>query len=88
MAPRVQRTTRTHPVQDGTDTVPEPELAATGSSIRCRRHHLHHGTNSIYTHNSSSSLFLADDEDSSAGSPDEADGKLCQPHYLHNNAQL
>jgi hypothetical protein len=52
-------------------------------------HHRRHGTNSIYSHDShdSSSSLLADDEESSAGSPDEADHELCYPHYLPNNSQ-
>ena len=38
----------------------------------------HHGTNGIYSHDphDSSALSGANDEDSSAGSPDEADGEL------------
>ena len=81
MAPRA---TRTRAVQDSTDTAPGPELATS------RHQHLHHSTNNIYTHNSSSSLFLADDEGSLAGSADEADahGELHQPYYVPNNAQL
>jgi len=50
-----------------------------------------HGTNNIYSydsHNLSQSLLLADNEDSSAGSPNKADNKLCQLHYLPNNSQL
>jgi phage-related tail fiber protein len=72
---RVKQASRTHAVQDGTGTdtdAPIPEPAT--SSFRHRPHR--HGTNSIYTHDSGSSSLLADDEDSLAGSPDEADGEL------------
>jgi hypothetical protein len=48
----------------------------------------HHGTDSIYSHDShDSSSLLADDEDSLDGSPDEADGELRLPHCLPNNSQ-
>jgi hypothetical protein len=83
MARRVKRATRAD-----TDALPHalPEEPATSYRYH---HQLRHGTNSLYTHNSSSSSLLADDEDegSSAGSPDEADGELCQSHCLPNNSQ-
>jgi hypothetical protein len=72
---RVKQASRTRAVQDGTGTdtdtlTPEPA----SSSFRHRRRP--HGTKSIHTHNSGSSSLLADDEDSLAGSPDEAYGEL------------
>lgn len=85
MAQRMKRAVRA--VQDGMGTgalIPEPELAT--SSFQ-RNPQLRHDTSGIYTHDSSSSLFLADDEDSLAGSHDEADGELCQPHNLPNKSQ-
>src|SRR5713226_3403201 len=72
-----------------TDSLPHalPEEPATSF---CYHHQLHHGTNSLYTHNSSSSSSLAADEedDSLAGSPNKADGELCQSLCLRNNSQL
>lgn len=82
MAQRVKRTRHASAVQDGADTnTPIP-----GSFP----HHHHHGTNHIYSHDlhSNSSILLADDEESLAGSPDEADGELHQPNYLPNYSQL
>lgn len=86
MAQQVKQAT--HAVHNsGTDTDAtdaESELATS----RFRHHrHLRHGKNPIYTHKSSSSLLLADDEDDLAGSPDEGDGELRQPHYRPNNSQ-
>jgi hypothetical protein len=72
MAQRMKQATRSaRAVQDGADT----DALIPGSFP----HHYRHGTNSIYPHDSqdlSSSSLLADDEDSSAGSPDEVDGEL------------
>jgi hypothetical protein len=48
---------------------------------RRRRHHSGHGTNRLYTHDSGSSLLLADDEGSLAGSHGEADGELRLPTF-------
>lgn len=57
MTRRVKQATA---VQDGTDTDAEPEPAT--SSVR-HAAHLRHGKSNIHTHDSSSSLLLADDED-------------------------
>ena len=79
MAQRMKRLATQYGVQDSTGTAAqfEPEPATSSFRHRCPRH----GTNGIYTHNSSSSLFLADDEDSSAGSPDEANGEFAN-HFI------
>jgi hypothetical protein len=71
MAQRVKQATRSRAVQDGADT----DALIPGSFPPPH----HHSTNSIYSRDcdSNSSLLLADDEDSLAGSPDEADGELC-----------
>src|SRR5258708_10789624 len=84
MAQQVKQATRAD-----TDALPHALPKEPATSFRYH-HQLHHGTNSLYTHNSSSSSLLADDEDedSLAGSPDEADGELHQSHCLCNNSQL
>ncbi|KAH9172230.1 hypothetical protein EDB89DRAFT_1906340 [Lactarius sanguifluus] len=51
------------------DLVHEPELATSTSFC----HHQHHSTKYTHSHNSNSSILLADDEDDEAGSPDEVD---------------
>jgi len=77
MARRVKQATRTRAIQDGADT----DALIPGSFPSPHHRHPRHGTSSIHTPDShdsesGSSLLLADDEDSSAGSPDEADGEL------------
>lgn len=74
MAKQVKQATQTHAVQDGADT----DALIPGSFPGSFYHH-RSSTNSTYSLNSldsSSSSLLADDEDSLAGSPDEADGEL------------
>ena len=73
MAQRVKQVTtreRASVVQDGADTdAPIP------GSFPQHRHDID-GTNRTYSYDSHSSSSLADDEGSSAGSSDEADGEL------------
>ena len=80
MAQRVKKATRTRHVQDHDADTDAP---VPGSFPR----YGHHRTDSISSHDShDSNSMLADDEDSLAESPDEADGELCLSHSLSNNS--